>query len=163
MNIRLSIFFLMMLFVPIAHAQNRNIQVWNVNSLEVKINEKVSVGVVEKITYLPEAGNLSHKSGDIFVKRHLSDWFEIGISGRMIWSKQENGWLVEQRPILFSKLRAGWGHLDLDFANRLEYRMYKGLDDYFRHRQMIVLEIPPLFDISWFKVYLAEESFFSIQ
>ncbi len=150
----------MLLPVLTAYAQGRYTQIWNVNSFELKINEKVSFGVTEKISYLPEAGSLSQKSGDLFIKRHLADWFEMGFSGRLVWAKQENRWLVEQRPILFSKLSTKWRNLDLDFANRLEYRMYKGLDDYFRYRQMFLLEMPHLFDISWFNIYLAEESFF---
>ncbi len=144
MEIRLSVSLLMMLTVLAAWSQERNTQIWNVNNLEVKINEKVSLGFTEKMSYLPEAGSLSQKSGDIFVKRNVSDWFEMGISGRMVWSKQENGWLLEKRPILFSKLTAGWGCLDFDFASRLEYRIFKEMDNYFRYRQMFLLEMPPL-------------------
>jgi hypothetical protein len=153
---------ILILILPVltARAQERNMQVWNINSIEVKINEKISVGFTEKVNFFPSTGILGQKSGDIFLKRRFSDWFEIGMSGRLGWSKQADGWLHEKRSILFSKFMTGWGQLDLDFVNRLEYRMYRNLNDYFRYKQMVLLEIPPLYKSTWFKVYIAEESFF---
>lgn len=151
---------LILFFCRIGMAQERNFLLWNQNGMEVKISDRFSVGVNEKIHYNPRSGELNMKFGDVFVKRHFTDWFEMGVTGRMLWHKEKTGWLQETRAMWFGNLSAGLDKLDVDFSNRIEYRMYEVLPNHFRHRQMLSVEMPPFVDVRWLKVYLAGESFF---
>lgn len=141
-------------------AQERNFLLWNQNGIEVKISDQFSVGVNEKIHYHPRTGELNLKFGDVFVKKHFRDWFEMGVTGRMLWLKESTGWLQETRTMLYGNLSVGLDNLEVDFSNRIEYRMYEVLNNHFRHRQMLSVEMLPFVDAHWLKVYLAEESFF---
>ncbi len=145
--------------VVIVSSQERHFQVWNQNKLEVRINEHISVGASEKIHYKPTAGDISLKFGDVFIKRQFAHWFDGGLAGRVLWIKDETGWLQEHRPMIFANLSSGLGNLDFEISNRMEYRMYKHLDYHFRHRQMLSVEIPPIYKAAWFKLYVAEEGF----
>jgi hypothetical protein len=142
-----------------AEAQERIFQLWNQNKLDVQLSERTSVGVSEKIHYVPENGNISLKFGDITVKQKLTEWFELGATGRILWISTGNGWLQEQRPMAFGNVSTSLGKFEFDFSNRFEFRMYKILDDHFRHRQMFSIELPPFYSDK-FKVYVSEEGFY---
>ncbi len=142
-----------------AYAQERIFQIWNQNKLDVRLSERTWVGVSEKIHYVPENGNISLKFGDISIKQKLTEWFELGVTGRLLWIRTGNGWLQEQRPMTFGNASASLGKFEIDFSNRFEFRMYKILNDHFRHRQMLSLEIPP-FHSDKLKLYVSEEGFY---
>lgn len=155
--ISIALFFFSVVFVS---SQERNFQIWNQNKVEVKISDRFSISASEKIHYEPKAGDVSLKFGDLSVKRQFADWFEAGVIGRMLWIKNENSWVQEYRPMVFGNLSAEVGYLDFELANRIDYRMYKYLNDHFRYRHMLSVEIPPFYTVTWFKLYMAEEVYF---
>lgn len=142
-----------------SYAQERIFQIWNQNKLDVQLSERTTFGVSEKIHYVPENGNISLKFGDISIKQKLSEWFEIGAAGRLLWIRSGNGWLQEQRPMAFGNVSTSLGKFEFDFSNRFEFRMYKILNDHFRHRQMFSIEIPPFYTEK-IKFYVSEEGFY---
>lgn len=151
------LFFSLLLFFG-ATAQERIFQLWNLNNVEVKLSEKTKIGVTEKIHFTPQSGNIDLKFGDVSVKRTVNAWFEAGLTGRILLIRKEDGWLQENRPMVFGNFSKNLGKLKLDFSNRFEYRMYKTLNDHFRYREMFSAELPP-FSTNWLKFYIAEEGF----
>jgi hypothetical protein len=132
---------------------------WNQNELEVKFNDKYSGGVKEKIQYLPAMGDISVKFGEIYAKRSVTGWFELGLAQRVQYFKQVQGWFQENRTMVLGNFSAGLGGMNFDFSNRLEYRMIENNDNHFRYRQMLSLNLPP-FQVPWFVLFVSEEVFY---
>jgi hypothetical protein len=139
-------------------AQERRFQLWNVNNVEVKLSDKTKIGVTEKIHFTPQSGSIDLKFGDVSVKRIFNSWFEAGAVGRILFIRKEDGWLQENRPMIFGNFIKDAGQVELEFSNRFEYRMYKTEPDHFRYRQMITAELP-LFHSQWLTAYFSEEGF----
>jgi hypothetical protein len=158
MTKRLTILLFTLLFTFSVLAQERTFQLWNLNNVEVKLSEKTKIGVTEKIHFTPQSGSIDLKFGDVSVKRIFSSWFEAGAVGRILLIRTENGWLQENRPMVFGNISKDVGQVELEFSNRFEYRMYKTLADHFRYRQMFTAELP-LFAGHWITVYISEEGF----
>ncbi|MEE4285972.1 MAG: DUF2490 domain-containing protein [Mariniphaga sp.] len=149
--------FLLLFYFPVL-AQERLFQFWNSNNLEVRLSEKTKIGVTEKIHFTPQSGSIDLKFGDISVKRIINSWFEAGASGRILLIRKEDGWLQENRPMIFGNFSKNVGKVELELSNRFEYRMYKTLTDHFRYRQMLTAELP-LFASQWVSAYISEEGF----
>jgi hypothetical protein len=158
MTKRLTILLFHLLFYISVSAQERIFQFWNQNNLEVSLSEKTKVGVTEKIHFTPQSGSINLKFGDVSVKRIFNSWFEAGAVGRILLIRKENGWLQENRPMVFGNFSKDVGQVELEFSNRFEYRMYKTLADHFRYRQMLTAELP-LFAGKWITAYISEEGF----
>jgi len=158
MTKRLTILSFTLLFFFCATAQERRFQLWNLNNVEVQLSEKMKIGVTEKIHFTPQAGTIDLKMGDVSVKRIFNSWFEAGAVGRILLIRKEDGWLQENRPMIFGNFSKAIGQVEVEFSNRFEYRMYSILTDHFRYRQMITAELP-LFDSQWLTAYISEEGF----
>lgn len=158
---KLFFFFFSLLYFYCAMAQERTFQLWNLNNVEVKLTDKTKFGVTEKIHFTPQSGSIDLKLGDIAVKRIVNSWFETGLAGRILLIRKEDGWLQENRPMVFGNFSGDLGKVKFDFSNRIEYRMYKTLKDHFRYREMLSAELCP-FVAPWFSVYIAEEGFVRI-
>lgn len=158
MTKKLTILFFSLLVFFCTSAQERTFQLWNLNNVEVQLSEKTKLGVNEKIHFTPQSGTINLKMGDVSVKRSFNSWFEAGAVGRILLIRKENGWLQENRPMIFGNILKNAGQFELEFSNRFEYRMYKTETDHFRYRQMITAELP-LFDSQWLTAYFSEEGF----
>ena len=158
MTKRLNILLFTLLFNFSVLSQERTFQLWNLNNLEVNLSEKTKIGVTEKIHFTPQSGSIDLKLGDVSVKRIFNSWFEAGAVGRILLIRKEDGWLQENRPMIFGNFSKNVGQFELEFSNRFEYRMYKTLADHFRYRQMLTAELP-LFAGQWVSAYISEEGF----
>ncbi|WP_372949037.1 DUF2490 domain-containing protein [Mariniphaga sp.] len=158
MTKRLTILLFTLLFNFSVLSQERTFQLWNLNNLEVNLSEKTKIGVTEKIHFNPQSGSIDLKLGDISFKRILNSWFEAGAVGRILLIRKEDGWLQENRLMIFGNFSKDAGKIELEFSNRFEYRMYKTLADHFRYRQMLTAELP-LFAGQWVSAYISEEGF----
>jgi hypothetical protein len=154
----LNIFLVLLCFTGVA--QERLFQLRNLNNIEVALSKITSINVTERNYYAPGTGNLDLSVfGDLTGEYDLAPWMEIGAAGRIIGIKSIDGWRVEQRPMVYGNLNKYMGKIELEFNNRLEYKMSKDIDDYFRHKQSLIVEMPP-FKFSWFKLFAAEEGFY---
>ena len=156
-------FCLLAFFGFIAIAQERGFQLWNQNNLEININEKYLIGAGEKVQYRTESGMISMKSGDLYLRRKVLPWFDIGLAGRIILLNNQAEWVQENRTMIYGNLKKNMGQLSFDLSNRVEYRMYKVLNDHFRHRHMFSAETCPFSKASWFSLYLSEEAFYLLE
>lgn len=158
MNKKLSILLFLILFFVFVSAQDRTFQLWNQNNVEVMLSEKTKIGITEKIHFTPQSGSIDLKFGDVSVKRIFNSWFEAGAVGRILLIRKEDGWLQENRPMVFGNFSKNVGKVELELSNRFEYRMYKTLSDHFRYRQKFTAELP-LFARQWISAYISEEGF----
>lgn len=158
MTKRITILVFSLLITFSVSAQERIFQFWNSNNVEVSLSEKTKIGLTEKIHFTPQSGSVDIKFGDISVKRIFNSWFEAGASGRILLIRKEDGWLQENRPMIFGNFSKDIGQVELEFSNRIEYRMYKTMADHFRYRQMLTAQMP-LFASQRISAYISEEGF----
>lgn len=146
-----------------ANAQDiRLFTIWNKNQITVEPWEKVVLKVAEKIHYSPKQNNIQYTYGEFFVGHEAKNWLEYGGGLRVAFTNLAlDNWLNENRGMLYLNLSQDIKTFDLSFSNRLEYRTFKELDNYFRYKQSLKLNFPNL--TAWgMQFYIAEESFCKI-
>jgi hypothetical protein len=154
---------LILLFLAVVSgAQERSFTVWNKNKIVVSPWNDISIEVAEKVHYKPSSNAISLKYGELIIMHDPKKWFEYGAGLRNSYSNLSKGdWLNENRPMFFVNFSKDMKEFDLVFSNRIEYRMYKSLDNYFRYKQSMKLNLPSLTD--WgMRFYISEETFYKM-
>ena len=141
---------------------DRSFELWNKNQVEIEPWNKISITVSEKIHYSPKRTTLDLKYGEILVGHQVLNWMEYGVGFRLSYTNLQVGeWLPENRPMLFVNLGKDIGKFEFDFYNRLEYRTYKELNNYFRYRQSLRMKFPAITE--WgLQFYVQNESFIKL-
>ena len=142
----------------ISASQDRNFQIWNLNSFDVPLADKTSIKFSEKIHYTPKTNSIDLKFADTKLEYNIKSWCTIGGGGRFLWFRRDNDWIQEQRPMVFGTLSASINRFDLDFSNRIAYRFLNKADNHFRHWQKFVISFPEISKPK-FQFFSAFESF----
>ena len=155
---RLLLFILLFLAAG-ANAQEREMEIWNLNQVTVHPVHNISLKVSEKLHYSTTRSDLQLKYAELKLGHHPKKWMEYGGAYRLTSVLlTENTWETENRVMLFFDVREPVKKFTLSFANRIEYRDFKHFDDHFRHRQSLKVDFPSL--VNWgMRFYITEESF----
>lgn len=156
---RLYTFLLLFQFVA-ASAQQREMEIWNLNQVSLIPSRNLSLKVSEKLHYSTIRSDLQLKYAELKVGYKPKRWMEYGGSYRLttMWMA-EDYWETENRVMLHFDIQQPIHHFILSVSNRIEYRDFKHLSDHFRHRQSLRVDLPPL--ASWgLRFYFSEESFY---
>lgn len=138
--------------------EDRSFQIWNLNSVQGSLTEKMRIKLSEKIHYTPGESNLDIKSADFSITYRPKKRFDFGTGFRISGIEQETGWLREQRFVVFGNLFNESEKLEYSFVNRIDYRTFNNADNHFRHKQSFTLFFPIM--TSWaFRFYSTEETF----
>jgi len=141
-------------------AQEREMEIWNLNQISMKPAQNLSLKVSEKVHYSTLRSDIQLKYAELKVGYRQKRWMEYGAAYRLSSSwLVENSWENENRAMLFFDVQEPIHKFTLSFSNRFEYRSFKHLQDYFRHRQALKVDLPSL--TSWgMQFYVSEESFY---
>lgn len=154
----LTIIFLIMVFG--AGAQEREMEIWNLNQVSVKPVENISLKVSEKMHYSTLNSEMPLKYAELKVGYSPKQWMQYGAAYRLTsLLTAENVKENENRAMLFFDIEEPIDKFTITFSNRIEYRDFNHLPDHFRHRQSFKVDLPSL--TSWgMRFYVSEESFF---
>ncbi len=150
---------LILLFLQ-AFPQEREFQLWNQNNFDLLISNKTSVGISQKIHYLPKENERELFFADLTLDHKLTRWLEIGGGGRLLWFNKDFGRLTEKRPMLYASVFKGFGKYQLEYSTRLAYRFLGSANpNHFRNKQKLTLDFP---EIQWANLtfFTALESFY---
>jgi len=141
-------------------AQEREMEIWNLNQVSVKPARNFSLKVSEKMHYSTLHSDLPLKYAELKVGYSPKHWMEYGAAYRLTsLLLSENSRENENRAMLFFDIKEPIDKFTLSFSNRIEYRDFNHLQDHFRHRQSFKVDLPSL--ASWgMRFYLSEESFY---
>jgi hypothetical protein len=140
----------------------RRFQIWNKNEAAIRLGQKTSIEVAEKIHYSPERNAADLKFAELSVFRELKEWFNYGAGFRISKSNTYPGWLQEYRPMIYADFNQSYRKFDFTYSNRFEYRIFETGLEYFRYRQSFLIKLPKL--ASWgIQFYTSEESFFNFR
>lgn len=158
-----GILFIFLLSSLLSTAQSdRYFALWNKNEVKIKPWNKISLSVSDRIQYNPKSNKLSSALAQLSIEHELKSWLEYGAAMRVIYTNlpKDNG-ITENRPMMFLILSKELKDFGLSFSNRIEFRSYKELEDYFRHKQTLKLIFPAIVD--WgMRFYISEESFYKL-
>lgn len=89
-------------------------------------------------------------------------WLKYGGGLRLSYLNLRNdSWLNENRSIAYVSLSKELNKFELSFTNRMEYRAYKEIVNYFRHKQSFKIDFPNLTE--WgMRLYVSEESYYKL-
>jgi len=158
MNRLLSI--ILVFFVVGAMAQEREMEIWNLNQISVKPAQNLSLKVSEKIHYSTLRSDIQLKYAELKVGYQTKQWMEFGAAYRLTstWGVGNN-WENENRAMLFIDFREPVKLFTFSFSNRFEYRNFTHLNDHFRYRQLFKVDLPSL--ATWgMRFYVSEEMFY---
>ena len=156
----IRIFIIALILFPIMHvsAQERSLQLWNQNKVDASLTRKTTLSVSEKIHYTPRNPRPDLKFADVFLMHNMKSWLEFGGGYRLAKINRIIDWLTEQRVMAVGNISNDSEILQLNFSNRLEYRIFNKAEDHFRHKQKLTLQFPVL--TSWnLRFWIAEETF----
>jgi len=139
--------------------QNRELEIWNKNQVQVKPFTSFVLDVAEKVQYSTGADLLKVKYAELNVGHTPVKWLKYGLGYRLVDYNLGHGvWLTENRPMLFANLNEKVHDFAFSFSNRLEYRTFLKADNHFRHRQSFSIYFPSL--AQWgMTFYVSEETF----
>jgi hypothetical protein len=148
-----------LLLLGLCTSAQRKFEIWNKNQLTTLLNEQVSFIVAEKIHVVPSDSRLEVAYGEAYVGHQVKRWLEYGIGFRVAKSQPlRDTWISENRTIVFADLTKPVENYEISLSNRMEYRSFKELDNYFRYRQALKLQFPEL--VPWgMRFYVSEEAF----
>ncbi|MCY1722246.1 DUF2490 domain-containing protein [Prolixibacteraceae bacterium Z1-6] len=153
---------ILLLVALYSNAQERELTLWSKNEVSVSPWEEVSLSVAQKIHYTPERNSVDLKYSEVFIAHELKHWVEYSFGFRHSKLNIKNGnWLDENRPMFNINLIKNIEKFQFSFSNRLEYRLFKESNDYFRHRQSLKFNFPNITE--WgMQFYVSEESFLKL-
>lgn len=161
MNLKRILFIALIciLFQSSSFGQNeRRLQIWNKNEVEIQPWKNISLSVAEKIHYSPDHNALDLKYGELFAFHSPLSWLEYGAGFRVSYSNLYVGWLQENRTMAVIDFKTRAKSIGIKFSNRFEYRNYKTNLDHFRYKQQTTLNFPQLTD--WgMQFFIFEETF----
>jgi hypothetical protein len=139
-------------------SQERNFQLWNLNSAEIVLGRNTSLKFSEKVHFTLATNSIDMKFGDAKFQYDFTRWFSMASGCRFLLSRQNYGWLQELRPMIYGILSAEIKNFDIDFSNRISYRFLNKENNHFRHWQKIVIDFPKITKTKM-QFYNAFESF----
>lgn len=156
------IFILFTIVLSSGPQDDRRFTIWNKNEVAIEPWKNITIEVAEKIHYTPKSNTLDLKYGELFVGHEPKNWLEYGVGLRFSYSNLRNdNWLNENRSMVYVSLSKVLKAFELSFTNRMEYRAYKELDDYFRHKQSFKIDFPNITE--WgMRFYVSEESYYKM-
>ena len=145
-------------FLVVKAQQERKFLIWNYNSISAGLTNKTSISASEKIHYTPSETGLDLKFGDLWIKHKICNWFEYSGGFRVLYSRNDDGWTEERRPMVMGTFSKKIKNFDVSLSHRMEYRIYEMLEDHFRYRQKVDIESPSLTPFGM-QIFTAEETF----
>lgn len=140
----------------------RRFQIWNKNEAAVRLGQKTSIEIAEKIHYSPERSAADLKFAELSLFRELKEWFSYGAGFRISKINTYPGWLQEYRPMIYADFSKSYRKFNFIYSNRFEYRIFETGLEYFRYRQSFLIKLPKL--ANWgVQFYTSEESFLNFR
>ena len=161
-----TVIILMYLFlaVPSFAFQDGDFQLWNTESVDAKINDRLKFNAEEEFRFGDNVSELyyTHTDGGFVLK--AADALDLGVNYRLIYEKNSAGkWKLENRPHVNATLK--WSLYDFKFSDRsrIELRIRDGKDDDWRYRNKLTLKYPWKWTRLEIQPYTADEIFVDFQ
>ena len=135
---------------------------WPKAIVRVPINEQWQFGVEQWVSLTDNATRFKDTQTDLcLIYNGPADWLSVGVGYKRVFAKADDGWEIEDRPILNLALKTkvrGFGVVD---RSRFEYRMPQNEQESWRYRHKLTVMSPVTFTPLKIQPYTADEVFYS--
>ena len=141
-----------------AHAfEDGDLQLWNTDSLETKLNKSLKVKVEEELRFGDDVSELYYTHTDGGLTYGVNKNLDLGVNYRQIFEKKKGEWKEESRPHANATLKFTWEDFKFSVRNRLEMRIREGQKDVWRCREKFTVVAPWKWTSFEFQPYVADE------
>jgi hypothetical protein len=136
-----------------------DLQLWNTEIAEAKINDSLKVKIEEELRFGEDVSELYYTHTDGGFTYKLTDMFDVGLNYRLAYEKKDGEWKEENRPHVHGTLKWAWQDFKFKDRSRLECRNPEGKSTAWRYRNKLTVYSPwkwTEFDI---QPYIADEIF----
>jgi len=126
----------------------------------IPIREQWQFALEQRLTFDDGARRLGDYQTDFVVTyAGLADWLSVGLGYKATFEKDDDRWLLENRPYLNVTLKTTLYGFGLSSRSRFEYRHPEDDDETWRYRNKLTVTAP--FPLTAWKIlpYVAEEIF----
>ena len=133
---------------------------WPKAIVRVALNDQWQLGFEEWVTLTDNAGRVKDSQTDIWLYYSgLADWLSVGAGYKRVYTKADDDWCTEDRPMLDAALKTkvrGFGVVD---RSRFEFRFPEDQESVVRYRNRLTVTSPVTFTPLQIEPYVAEEVF----
>lgn len=149
----------MLLVSPSVAFENGDLQFWNTESIEKKVNDKLRIKVEEELRIGGNMSVLYYEHTDLGVKYNVTRGLDVGLNYRQIYEKKAGRWKGENRPYGEVILKEAWQNMEITDRNRLELRCGEGRTPKWRYRNKFSVSSPWKLTKFHINPYAADEVF----
>lgn len=161
-KIHFVLFGLMFLSVAAVYAyDDGDFQVWNTDTEELKINDKLKASVEEEFRWGDDASEFFYHHYDAGVSYTFNQCLNIGGGYRQIYELRKGKFKPENAPYLTTTLSLAMKGFAFDTRSRLEYRHFGFQDDSWRYRNKFTLKLLRKFTKMEIQPYVSDEVLFA--
>jgi hypothetical protein len=141
---------------------NGDLQLWNTESIEVKLNDRWKAKVEEELRFENNISRLyyTHTDGGLVFK--VNDNLDFGAHYRQIFERKKKEWEEEYRPYGYATFKWEWMDFKFSDKNRLEFRMKETTYDKWRYRNKLTAKFPWKWTSLEIQPYVADEIFIDL-
>ena len=139
--------------------ENGDLQFWNTESIEKKVNDKLKIKVEEELRMDGDMSVLYYEHTDLGVTYNVTKGLDLGLDYRQIYEKKAGRWKEENRPYGEVTLKEAWQNIEIADRNRLELRCGEGSSPKWRYRNKFSVFSPWKLTKFHIKPYAADEVF----
>ncbi len=145
--------------LPVFAMDDGDFQIWNAESVEGKLNDRLKLKLEEELRFGDNAGELyyTHTDGGITVS--VTDSLDLGMKYRQIYEKKNGKWKEENRPHFNAAVKWACQGFKFKDRSRIECRVREDKDDTFRYRNKLSLDFPVKWTRFDIQPYIADEIF----
>ncbi|MBU0683557.1 MAG: DUF2490 domain-containing protein [Candidatus Omnitrophica bacterium] len=138
---------------------NGDLQVWNTESIETNINDKLKIKVEEELRFGGDVSELYYEHTDGGFTYNVTKGFDFGLNYRQICEKKDGSWKTECRPHGNVIFKTAWQGFKISDRNRFELRCPDGKADKWRYRNKLSVTGPWKWTQFNIQPYVADEVF----
>lgn len=150
----------LILAVKVYAYDDGDFQIWNTESQEMKINDRLKFSLEEEFRWGDDAGEFYYHHYDGGMLYSMSKHLILGGGYRHVLSLQTRKWKAENEPYVSATFSGDLTGFKLDSRSRMEYRHFDYKPDSWRYRNKFTAKFPWKFTALEIQPYISDEIFY---
>jgi hypothetical protein len=145
--------------LPALAFENGDFQLWNTESVEGKLDDRLKVKVEQELRFGDNISELYYTHTDGGFTYNVTEGLDLGLNYRQVFEKKNGEWKEEARPHANATVKWSWQDLKFSNRGRLELRCPEDKSDVWRYRNKLTVSFPWKWTDYDIQPYVADEIF----